>query len=804
MANPYFITQLTDNIPDVIHDLGLIRPIDDPKNKSNFLFLAVQWAQMLLFETWTDHPNAAAVTNQKFAHPDREHKKKAIIFVVNGPDRFEPNELTYLGFNNDASEVPMFEADTINFNQNFGSNPIQSPNGILTFTTSADTNLFGYNATPPCYECKTDAVVTGTLAFPEKGWVKLTVAPGSATTTNNCIAWVKVNSPEMTPLSRNRIYARGSKIYRLRYHDYQLEYFDTTANNAAAGNTWTPIGTNTPGSAVSLINSPWGFTLCADEDKIYVTFRDYDSGSGTYLPYLLYFIDADGAGNRTWIKINSTNFPPDLTSSSFSGLGVYADGGKIYHIGYMSSQLYCFDTAAGNNTWTTIISDTAKETISYGNYGSWTAICVSNGKIYALDGWPGHLVYLNPTASNNVWTNIGTNTTGSDNNVAGSTRDLCVNNGKIYTMASVSGQLMYFIDADGAGNRTWTRIGVNTAGSLMADIPPVYNGQRTWCLTISGNKIYAIANDYDQLVCLDTVTPVPFTTAVPASITVAGIARDITERTDVYIQPSQITANEISLNMTNIRLISAEITNRPCTITTPTCSMSGTTDAIGITEAVAYIDTNVVAPISIDIEQDSASVTFSNVIGYTTPFDVSGTTTISSNQTITISPDTHKYVKQDDGNYRITLTLTNVKISNPQMVNTDTIFEYASIDLPEPSRIVDFSQNVSEKPAFIGAIAYGESATSLGNAGAEYNGGVGYWTAGESTGRPGISGFNRTFHGNIDGDFYLLVEHISGPVPSMNLFCGASSDADNTYNFSGLHRRFLPFDEISPSDYVDF
>jgi hypothetical protein len=115
LANPYFITQLTDDIPDVIHDLGLIRPINDPKNKSNFLFLAVQWAQMLLFETWTGHPNAAAVTNQKFTHLARSNKKQAIIFVVNSPDRFEPNELTYLGFNNDASEIPMSESDMINF-----------------------------------------------------------------------------------------------------------------------------------------------------------------------------------------------------------------------------------------------------------------------------------------------------------------------------------------------------------------------------------------------------------------------------------------------------------------------------------------------------------------------------------------------------------------------------------------------------------------------------------------------------------------------------------------------------------------
>ena len=104
MANPYFITELTDDIGSVIYDLGLIRPINDTHNKSNFLFLAVQWAQMLLFESWTAHPAAAVVDNQKFAHPARSAKKKAIILIVNAPDRFEPQELTYLFFVTRGSE----------------------------------------------------------------------------------------------------------------------------------------------------------------------------------------------------------------------------------------------------------------------------------------------------------------------------------------------------------------------------------------------------------------------------------------------------------------------------------------------------------------------------------------------------------------------------------------------------------------------------------------------------------------------------------------------------------------------------
>ncbi|MDR2158262.1 MAG: hypothetical protein LBO02_03035, partial [Holosporaceae bacterium] len=116
-ANPYFITELTDDVQNVIYDLGLIRPVDDPKNKSNFLFLAVQWAYNLL--SWGGHPSSGAQSGEKFAHPARNAKKRAIILVANAPDHFEPQELTYLGFNNDNSEIPMQESDKIDFSVDY-------------------------------------------------------------------------------------------------------------------------------------------------------------------------------------------------------------------------------------------------------------------------------------------------------------------------------------------------------------------------------------------------------------------------------------------------------------------------------------------------------------------------------------------------------------------------------------------------------------------------------------------------------------------------------------------------------------
>ncbi len=112
-ANPYYITELTADIQSVIHDLELFIPFDDPHNKSNFLFLPVVWAGNLL-SSWTKHPSDADQT-ASVMEPKRNEKNQVIIIIANAPDNFEPVELTYLGFNNDASEVPMFESDTAQF-----------------------------------------------------------------------------------------------------------------------------------------------------------------------------------------------------------------------------------------------------------------------------------------------------------------------------------------------------------------------------------------------------------------------------------------------------------------------------------------------------------------------------------------------------------------------------------------------------------------------------------------------------------------------------------------------------------------
>lgn len=128
-SNPYFMTELTSDISGLIYDMELLLPFDDPKNKSNFLFLPIVMAGNLL--SWGSHPFDS----------DRANRKRVVIIIANAPDHFEPMELTYLGFNNDYSEIPMIESDTIVFYKSGGysydGSAYKGAKGAVQFTADS-------------------------------------------------------------------------------------------------------------------------------------------------------------------------------------------------------------------------------------------------------------------------------------------------------------------------------------------------------------------------------------------------------------------------------------------------------------------------------------------------------------------------------------------------------------------------------------------------------------------------------------------------------------------------------------------
>jgi hypothetical protein len=197
--NMFHIVELQADVMRVCDLLSLFYPMNLANNsESNFIFIPVTWANNL-FQSWTEDPQCAAVnttdaaastTGGQLSRPSKmtTNRKKALILIVNKPDWFEPQELTYLGFNNDFSEVPMAESDKIDFSIDYGNTArkfldgsayngtIAGPKKILTYATTSGTvsrsDTSGYYETTSA-----DEKASGRLSFPEKYLLKITVEP---------------------------------------------------------------------------------------------------------------------------------------------------------------------------------------------------------------------------------------------------------------------------------------------------------------------------------------------------------------------------------------------------------------------------------------------------------------------------------------------------------------------------------------------------------------------------------------------------------------------------------------------------
>ncbi len=172
MANPYFMVELTSDIQSLIYDLEMFVPFKDERNKSNFLFLPIVMAGNLF--SWGDHPSEWT-SDDRVKESSREFKKRVVIVIANAPDNFEPQEITYLGFNNDYSEIPMIESDTILFNNDRGYQLDENGNymgvkGAVRFSTPdgrLDDKGWLFKATSE------DQVMTARISFPHKGLLKI-------------------------------------------------------------------------------------------------------------------------------------------------------------------------------------------------------------------------------------------------------------------------------------------------------------------------------------------------------------------------------------------------------------------------------------------------------------------------------------------------------------------------------------------------------------------------------------------------------------------------------------------------------
>jgi hypothetical protein len=131
-------------------------------------------------------------------------------------------------------------------------------------------------------------------------------------------------------------------------------------------------------------------------------------------------------------------------------------------------------------------------------------------------------------------------------------------------------------------------------GSELSGIASTWSG----CMNFQNGKILAISHGTQTA-----------NGSYSGTIKFSNIGDDTTHtinrRTEFYIEPSQMTANEITFEMNNIRLVSAEITNRPYRKITPACDLS----VVGNT---ATVITNIRAPLTVRATAGTSSVTFYN------------------------------------------------------------------------------------------------------------------------------------------------------------------------------------------------
>ncbi|MDR1236406.1 MAG: hypothetical protein LBJ96_05370 [Holosporaceae bacterium] len=552
--NPYPVVELMADVGKVKNLLNIILPFHDSKNVSNFIFIPLTWANYLL-QDWTSDPTMTNVDTTtadsntgKLSHPSKKTtgRKKALILVVNKPDRFEPGELTYIGFDGDLFGNPMVEADKIDFSidysdtggrfldgsayntapNKYGSDPlIAGPKKILTYVTSdgrvARAASGFYETTTANQDCK------NRFFFPHKHQVKIVVeglgfekgtwsAPGSA----NTAAGIDENDGNFVGICHD-----GAKIYTIQ------TITGVVVTSSDDGVTWAKFGdesavTAKTASGLSATTTWWSARFYDGQ------FYTLEKASGTimYTP--------DGIEWGKW----SPNAGAPLVPPSGSYQNMCYDGNSaLYTIHGTTGDLYKFDKS--ENGWEKI--GTAGPTSGNG----WQGIDYCNGVLYTVDRSSGKVKIS--ADEGKTW-----DLKEDLQAVFGGTSwaDICHDeDGNMY-MYDAALKKIAMMRADSSRCQiTSTAAAVTTLNYIC------YHAGKFYLITNNGNGT------------LYVFTPTQSTITVKKDATTTVLDSPVVGRKEIYIEPSQISDIKdsngnysIEFEMTNIRLISAEIIVPPC------------------------------------------------------------------------------------------------------------------------------------------------------------------------------------------------------------------------------------------------
>ncbi len=627
LPNPYYMIELTADLVKIYEMCNALYPIYDPYNVSNFIFIPVTWANNL-FQSWTNNPSLSATTDQ-LSRPSKttSGRKKALILVVNKPDWFEPRELTYVGFNNDFSEFLAIESDKINFAINYSDTTKKFPDGtsyngtiqgakkILKYTTQSGT--VERNATSGYYECAGSAV--GRLSFPEKGLLKIVVANGTG------------------------VSATGSGFVTF--------YSDNI------GTTYNVRKDSTSGSAITLGSS---VSFSGSQKFIFSGPEKLWNWSSTYAAIW---------GNRS---TNGMNFGHNL--SIWKARFALGSGTIISSITLTKQVLRAiggYDEAKSqilNN-----LSECVVDSVEDPNAKLYVDPCIrlitnrtdGIGRLWSRgEAVLPQSVPIDPSCYGiqqgkfgiSVWTN---------NQICG-TYAMETGNNSFSNLGSLNGYGWWIISSLKSpyyNDKVTTLITpTNTSSNgnqmnlggffFINNETKLYSSSATKDDIIYNKCIGVLEKNGEKWICFCGDGELEVTISVGAALTFSGVTGDsslhkIARTETFYVEPSQITQHDgtnyyIDLNMSGLKLISAEITNRPYTKVTPACSISGTTNALN-TSGTLQITTNLEAPMTIKAKTTTSGVTFYSDNGVEENINTYYPIDASTTKIITFSGPTRMY-----------------------------------------------------------------------------------------------------------------------------------------------------------------
>ncbi|MCR5225060.1 MAG: hypothetical protein K6C34_03165 [Alphaproteobacteria bacterium] len=563
--NPFFMQELTDDVLGVAYDLSLFQAINDSYNKSNFLFLPAYWACNLL-SNWTAHPGREA-TKELMSHATRDNKLKVVILVVNAPNNFEPRELTYLGFNNDAAELPMSESDVIDFSQNMR----QGTEGIITYSGNGSID-------PETKEFVCDGM--GYLKFPRKGLVKLVVEKAT-------FAFDGENSGRHNISGSQTFIFSGPTLPKDGTTGYGTQYNSTQGIN---------FGGNLSKKKVKYKLENAKITACNLKGQV---LRDYAGQYGRELSHVRPLILNDGtpakrSGTNPYTVYETFGITGSGNLNSVSGLRDKVQKFMDPCMSIANNPYYSNAKERGEYNEQTLqyVVNGLAETRYYLYF--YCAILTDNNNNlnithYLYDSFFGN-IYENYFTSDSVyngwrWRELESDSYWNRTN-SGITHNL------VSITSSVDSRKLGTYIYIGPNKRfAVIKLGTNTdiyqnACVFLENNWICFNGDGTLEVTVESTGNNSVVTFYDD----NRVTPEDIT----SNITFTNLTTNkdlcatpnntytISDRQTFYIDASQLQGDDINgysvaFNMENISIVSAEVTNRPYTIYKSKVSLSGNT-----------------------------------------------------------------------------------------------------------------------------------------------------------------------------------------------------------------------------------